>query len=323
MASASTDPPASRFASPAKKQCIEKDEACYLYYQQATYDDKCTLNGELIVGLCFQRKVSKKFPQGKDLPFPSEEKIEQLKKEVMQGGLPDGRLEYIETNTDKKAIKFFVHSPAAEARVLSIIGRHFKDFQDGRWMGDYQEYVSKYYGITHTNNTSGDVLVYAIEPMRNYLLDVDYEFNGTKTDTYPLVQIKVDKDDGKLEALKELGNHYKIPIKVVASMPSILIKKDNWCDLTTPAPPLCNLHAYQTRDHTLWHPLSLTDPLQEEKNISITSTNNNHCPNMETKELEKETPEKKRKEKRISLKKPSLLDNCMLQHASVTWPLQP
>ena len=92
----------------------------------------------------------------------------------------------------------------------------------------------------HTDNTTGDVLVYAIEPMRNYLLDVDYEFNGTKTDTYPLVQIKVDKDDGKLEALKELGNHYKIPIKVVANMPSILMKAstDNWCDLTTkPAPP--------------------------------------------------------------------------------------
>ena len=108
-------------------------------------------------------------------------------------------------------------------------------------------------------------------------------------------------------------------------LPSILMKKDNWCDLTTPAaaPPL---HAYQTRDHTLWHPLSLTDPLQEEKNISITSnsittTSNNQCTKMESKEIA--NPRKKRKEKRISLKETSLLDNCMLQHASVTCPLQP
>ena len=101
--SASTDPPSSRFGSPAKKKCVEKDEACYIYYMQATYEDRRTLNGELIVGLCFQRKVSKKFPQGKDLPFPSEEKIEQLKKEVMQGGTIDGHLEHIETTADKKA----------------------------------------------------------------------------------------------------------------------------------------------------------------------------------------------------------------------------
>ena len=41
----------------------------------------------------------------------------------------------------------------------------------------------------------------------------------------------------------------------------------------------------------------MTDPLEQEKSMSITTTSNNHCPNKETKELEKETPEKKKRKK--------------------------
>ena len=69
------------------------------------------------------------------------------------------------------------------------------------------------------------MLVYAIEPMRDYLLDASYEFKATETDTYPLVMMKVTEDDGKLQALKDMGNHYDIPIKEVATMPTIQLKK--------------------------------------------------------------------------------------------------
>ena len=293
MASGSSASPASRFASPAKKQCIDKAEACYIYYVQATYDDRRTISGELKIGLCFKRKVSQKFPEGKDLPFPDDQKIMEIEKEVIKGGRADGRLESVNTDIEKKVITFSVYSPDDEQRVLSIINKHFKNFKDGHWMEDYQDYVSKYYGITHTNNKVGDVLVYAIEPLRDYLLDASYEFNGTETDTYPLVMIKVAKGDGKLKALMELGNHYDIPIKEVATMPTIQMKKPkpatgNWCAKTGPAPPC--MHAYQTIHHTIWTPLS-TDHLQEEKDInSNTSTTSNQYPYLETPEPKHTTP---------------------------------
>ena len=91
MASSSSSPAASRFASPPKKQCIDKAEACYVYYIQATYDDRRTINGELRIGLSFKRKVSEKFPAGKDLPFPDDQKLMEIEKEVIKGGRADGR----------------------------------------------------------------------------------------------------------------------------------------------------------------------------------------------------------------------------------------
>ena len=293
MASGSSSSPASRFASPPKKQCIDKAEACYLYYIQATYDDRRTFSGELMIGLSFKRKVSQKYPTGKDLPFPDDQKLMQIEKEVIQKGRADGRLESVKTDSEKKVITFSVYSPDDEERVLSIINKHFKNFKDGHWMEDYQEYVSKYYGITHTKNTVGDVIVYAIEPLRDYLLDASYEFKATETDTFPLVMMKVAKNDGKLQALKELGSHYDILIKEVDTMPSIHIKKPkpangNWCAKTGPAPPC--MHAYQTIHHTIWHPMS-TDHLEEERNInSNTSTASNQHPYLETPETKHTTP---------------------------------
>ena len=267
MASGSSASPASRFASPPKKQCIDKAEACYVYYIQATYDDRRTINGELRIGLSFKRKVSEKFPAGKDLPFPDDQKLMEIEKEVIQKGRADGRLETVKTDSEKKVITFTVYSPSDEERVLSIISRHFKNFKGGHWMDDYQNYATQYYGITHTNNKVGDVLVYAIEPMRDYLLDASYDFKATETDMYPVVMMKVAKDDGKLQALKDMGNHYDIPIKEVATMPTIQMKKkpakDDWCALSKFAPS--TLHAYQ--DHTIWHPLSFTDSFQEENSI--------------------------------------------------------
>ena len=149
MASSSSSPAASRFASPPKKQCIDKAEACYVYYIQATYDDRRTINGELRIGLSFKRKVSEKFPAGKDLPFPDDQKLMEIEKEVIQKGRADGRLETVKTDSEKKVITFTVYSPSDEERVLSIISRHFKNFKGGHWMDDYQNYATQYLSLIH------------------------------------------------------------------------------------------------------------------------------------------------------------------------------
>ena len=240
MSSPSKSPASARFGGepPAKQGKVEKKKAAYIFAKQLRYsvdvDPQCTLDGSLMLGLCFYRKPSDKpnakYPAGQDLPVPEFDVLRPIIEAAENGGRKNGCLTEVKThllNEEGKKQLLFVCTGLADAkRVQYLIGQNF-ECDMAYWTDDWKFYA----GLKKQKNDEfcpneivatikDDLTIAATGPdvLRDIMLAPTYQFKAVPDQTdCPRVLIRsATKEAHKamLEELKDMGAYFNIPVSL-------------------------------------------------------------------------------------------------------------